>query len=586
MIKNEINEIKKDIALIKDFDLQQRILDKISNIENDIKSTIDKKIIKALELLNYINPKKNDNELFFKILLNTAIDLVDEASYGSISILKNDKWFFKYAVGHDLRGLQSLNLKREWNLAQRTIKTIDYSKGEFQRNIPKDIFISFKNASLDIYETMLVSIKLNNNEEIIISIDIPKEREIHFSEQSKQVFKYLIDILDNYISIYNDNEDLNKINKELVNSKLYIDNYNNEISSLNKKLNNLIKLMTKFGSLNKGLEDFYLELLNSALNLIDEADYASVSVIDEKYWRFIASIGHDTKELKKLKIPSYYCYIANEVTVIKDIINNNPEKDRIPEKFAKKIKNASLPIKSTIIYSLKVNDKKYVNLSLDIKKDSIKEFSNESKEIFKSFVAVAKAFLRIKISSHRVKKSYMNLAEKLAILTNVFSDEEIHHNKRVGNLASLLGKYLGLPKEYLQDIQDFGSLFNIGKLFINKGFDDIDTKHCITAKSLLSDEYFKVAKNIAIYHHEHYDGTGKPYGLDSENIPIESQLIFIANNFDKLKRTYSSKEIIEIFENSKKGYKREWFNPILLEVLKDNIEKVNSVIYGENKIIF
>ncbi len=51
---------------------------------------------------------------------------------------------------------------------------------------------------------------------------------------------------------------------------------------------------------------------------------------------------------------------------------------------------------------------------------------------------------------------------------------------------------------------------------------------------LLDDPRFEVARDIALYHHEHYDGTGYPYGLKGEEIPLEAQIVALADLFDAL----------------------------------------------------
>ncbi len=43
-----------------------------------------------------------------------------------------------------------------------------------------------------------------------------------------------------------------------------------------------------------------------------------------------------------------------------------------------------------------------------------------------------------------------------------------------------------------------------------------------------------MAKAVALYHHEKWDGTGYPFGLSGEQIPIEARIVALSDVFDAL----------------------------------------------------
>lgn len=83
---------------------------------------------------------------------------------------------------------------------------------------------------------------------------------------------------------------------------------------------------------------------------------------------------------------------------------------------------------------------------------------------------------------------------------------------------------------------------------------------------------------ICRWHHERYDGRGYPDGLKGEEIPIEVQVVSIADVYDALvservyKKAYSHKKAVEMILNGECGQ----FNPLLLECLQDIQDRIDE----------
>lgn len=100
-------------------------------------------------------------------------------------------------------------------------------------------------------------------------------------------------------------------------------------------------------------------------------------------------------------------------------------------------------------------------------------------------------------------------------------------------------------------------------------------------------DYLKIAENVALSHHEKWDGTGYPNKLSSIDIPLEARIMALADVFDALvskrcyKDAYSTDEAFDIIEKSKGTHFDPKLTNIFLE-LKPEIEKYLKS-HGENK---
>ena len=153
-------------------------------------------------------------------------------------------------------------------------------------------------------------------------------------------------------------------------------------------------------------------------------------------------------------------------------------------------------------------------------------------------------------------KSY-NLDKSMQYQLNILGSLDVFTRKHSENVASLvcrICKYLHLSKDFTEYCTICAYLHDIGKQFIPAS---ILQKH-----SPLNDNEFKIMKthttigyNICmddlklrpyaagpLYHHEALNGVGYPNGITEKDIPIEGQIIRVADEFDAIvsKRQYKS----------------------------------------------
>ncbi len=117
----------------------------------------------------------------------------------------------------------------------------------------------------------------------------------------------------------------------------------------------------------------------------------------------------------------------------------------------------------------------------------------------------------------------------------------------VSDLAGKLARELGLPEKEVQEIALAGILHDIGKLKISRyiyGRQE-DTmqieetryirRHAQLGEQILRQEGFSDnICNMVLYHHENYDGSGYPFNLQGEEIPLGARVLRVCDVFAAL----------------------------------------------------
>ncbi len=175
---------------------------------------------------------------------------------------------------------------------------------------------------------------------------------------------------------------------------------------------------------------------------------------------------------------------------------------------------------------------------------------------------------------------------------NLYNDQDTGlHIKRVGEYSALLADKIGMDFDFISKILLYAPLHDVGKVGISdkilkksgKYFfseRDLMKEHVIIGGNMLSDNSFgPMAKNIALYHHEKWDGTGYKSGLKGDDIPIEARIVTITDVYDALtskrsyKEPYSEKEADKYIKDNSGTH----FEPKLVKAFFAIKKKIISV---------
>lgn len=94
-------------------------------------------------------------------------------------------------------------------------------------------------------------------------------------------------------------------------------------------------------------------------------------------------------------------------------------------------------------------------------------------------------------------------------------------------------------------------------------------------------EYVKIAEDIAMYHHERWDGTGYPIGLKGEDIPLCARIMALADVFDALYEVRCYKEpirpVYRIMQTLKEGRGTQ-FDPLITDVFISLEQEIKDLL--------
>ncbi len=153
-----------------------------------------------------------------------------------------------------------------------------------------------------------------------------------------------------------------------------------------------------------------------------------------------------------------------------------------------------------------------------------------------------------------LEEARVEILERLARAAEFRDDATGLHTRRVARIASLLAERLGLPDEEIALIQRAAPLHDIGKIGVPDSVllkpGPLDTSelevmrtHVAIGADILSGSrvpLLGIGREIALTHHEWWDGNGYPAGIESAAIPASGRVVATADVFDALthKRPY------------------------------------------------
>ena len=157
-----------------------------------------------------------------------------------------------------------------------------------------------------------------------------------------------------------------------------------------------------------------------------------------------------------------------------------------------------------------------------------------------------------------------------------------------------------LTDDYIMNVYKAAPLHDVGKIKISDAIlrkpgklteEEYNSMklHSVYGREIINEiiggvedpEYVKIAEDIAMYHHERWDGTGYPIGLKGEDIPLCARIMALADVFDALYEERCYKEpirpVFKIMQTLMEGRGTQ-FDPLITDVFVSLEQEVKELL--------
>ena len=176
----------------------------------------------------------------------------------------------------------------------------------------------------------------------------------------------------------------------------------------------------------------------------------------------------------------------------------------------------------------------------------------------------------------------------LARAAEIHDENTAHHVERVNEYSYFLASELGRPRDFCDVLRYSAQLHDVGKMSVNVAvlrkqgpLDNAERdemmRHPVYGWEILSaSDRLGMAAEIALNHHERWDGTGYPNGLVGEAIPLSARIVALADVYDALRSERPYKPSFDhdharrvLLEGDARLDPRSHFDPGLLDLFAD-----------------
>lgn len=275
------------------------------------------------------------------------------------------------------------------------------------------------------------------------------------------------------------------------------------------------------------------------------------------------------------------CYKKKQASYMNDVLKSTC--DLASESIRRQLTSyAGTEAASNIYYVPIKNPQRSFALMLSFKK----QLDLKDLQILEPVSALLSSSVEKAMLKQQLRQQYLSTVKSLVIAMEAKDVYTQGHSQRVANYSKIIGEYMHLKEDEVEELEITGLVHDIGKIGISDSlltkpikltdveFDTIKQHPEIGTKIL---KPLGVSENVmmgTLLHHKRYDLKGYPSNMEIDSLPLVPAIIGVADAYDAMtsertyKKTISKRDaLLEL-----KKYKGTQFDPIIVDVMEELVE--------------
>ncbi len=195
--------------------------------------------------------------------------------------------------------------------------------------------------------------------------------------------------------------------------------------------------------------------------------------------------------------------------------------------------------------------------------------------------------------TQEIRETQFEIVQRLGAAGELRDNETGAHVKRMSHMCSLLAEKRGLGKDFSELMLYASTMHDVGKIGIPDSILlkpgkltaeewQIMQQHPIIGARVIGNHKSKLlalAREMALFHHEKWDGTGYPHRIEGNRIPVSARIAAICDVFDALtsERPYKKPWSVEHALNFLRRESGRHFEPIMVDLFEKHLPDILAI---------